>query len=92
MIQRQQPRHVAAADYDRCPIKIGDVDATGGGDWDRPGEVRLWDVGAWRERDVLKHTGEVLCLAVSPDGKLLAAGSWDRTVKVWELPGPGQGD
>ncbi|MBI1914463.1 MAG: hypothetical protein HYS12_06950 [Planctomycetes bacterium] len=38
-----------------------------------------------RERARLKHTGEVLCVAISPDGRTLAAGSWDRTVKVWDL-------
>src|SRR5207302_1635409 len=32
--------------------------ATGGGDWNQPGEVRLWDTATWRERDRLKHTGE----------------------------------
>jgi WD40 repeat protein len=59
--------------------------ASGGGDWNKPGEVRLWDGGTWKERATLKHTGEVLCLAISPDGHWLAAGSWDRTVKVWDL-------
>ena len=59
--------------------------ASGGGDWNKPGEVRLWDVDSWKERATLKHTGEVLCLAISPDGGYLAAGSWDRTVKIWKL-------
>jgi outer membrane protein assembly factor BamB len=59
--------------------------ASGGGDWNKPGEVRLWDVGTWRERAKLEHTGEVLCLAISPDGRRLAAGSWDRTVRIWKL-------
>ena len=59
--------------------------ATGGGDWNQPGEVRLWDTSTWRERARLKHTDEVLCVAIAPDGKTLAAGSWDRTVKVWDL-------
>lgn len=59
--------------------------ASGGGDWNKPGEVRLYDVAAWKERATLKHSGEVLCLAISPDGRLLAAGAWDRTVRIWEL-------
>ncbi|OAI49606.1 hypothetical protein AYO44_06270 [Planctomycetaceae bacterium SCGC AG-212-F19] len=58
--------------------------ATGNGDWDRPGEVKLWDVQSLKERAVLKHTGEVLALAISADGKL-AAGSWDRTIRLWDL-------
>ena len=48
--------------------------ATGGGDWNQPGEVRLWDTSTWRQRARLKHTGEVLCVAISPDGRALAAG------------------
>ena len=63
----------------------GKMLASGGGDWNKPGEVRLWDAGTWKERATLKHTGEVLCLTVSPDGRALAAGSWDRTVKIWDL-------
>ncbi len=59
--------------------------ASGAGDWDRPGEVRLWDTQAWTRRATLPHSGEVLCLAFSADGRHLAAGSWDHTIKVWDL-------
>jgi WD40 repeat protein len=61
--------------------------ASGAGDWDRPGEVRLWDVAGWRQRTTLKHTGEVLCLAFAPDGRFLAAGGWDRNIQLWSLHG-----
>ena len=57
---------------------------SGNGDWDQAGDVKLWDWQAEKEHAALKHSGEVLCLAVSPDGSL-AAGSWDKTIKVWEL-------
>src|SRR5262245_11735274 len=33
--------------------------ASGGGDWAKPSEVRLWDTTSWRESAALKHTGEV---------------------------------
>jgi WD40 repeat protein len=31
------------------------------------------------------HTAKVTALAVSPDGKLLASGSQDKTVAVWDM-------
>ena len=40
-----------------------------------------------KETATLKgHGNTVNALAFSPDGKLLATGSQDRTVKLWELP------
>jgi WD40 repeat protein len=57
----------------------------GNGDWNQRGHVKLWDVATWRERRTLQHTGEVLCLAFAPDGKTLAAGSCDKTIRLWEM-------
>jgi WD40 repeat protein len=65
--------------------------ASGNGDWDKPGQVKLWDAASWKEKAVLPHTGEVLSVAISPDGKTLAAGSWDRTIKLWQLASAVQG-
>jgi WD domain, G-beta repeat len=31
------------------------------------------------------HSSFVNSLAISPDGKILVSGSWDKTIKVWEL-------
>jgi len=68
----------------------GKMLVSGGGDWRRPGEVRLWDTATWKERTALRHTGEVLCVAVAPDGKGVAAGSWDKTIRLWRgVPGAG---
>jgi WD40 repeat protein len=36
---------------------------------------------------LLDTEDSVLCIAASPDGKLLAAGGCDRTVRVWDLSG-----
>lgn len=32
------------------------------------------------------HSDWVRCLAISPDGKTLASGSFDKTIKLWQLP------
>src|SRR2546421_1386683 len=53
------------------------------------GEVRVWESGqevgptlhlAWRA-----HTDTSYALAFSPDSRLLASGSWDGTLKLWDV-------
>jgi WD40 repeat protein len=59
--------------------------ATADGDWNKPSDVVLWETTTWKERARLKHTNEVLCIAFHPKKPILAAGAWDKTVKVWDL-------
>src|SRR5262249_14414536 len=50
-------------------------------------EIALWDVQAQKVRAVLRgHTGTCFEMAFTPDGKVLATGALDRTVKLWKLP------
>jgi parallel beta-helix repeat protein len=50
------------------------------------GEIKLWDVASGSlVRTLTGHTGVVRSVAFSPDGRLLASGSYDDTIKLWEV-------
>jgi hypothetical protein len=49
-------------------------------------QILLWDARTGQERGRLTgHADVVLSLAYSPDGKTLASGARDGTIKVWDL-------
>ena len=51
-----------------------------------PTAIILWDVAARDEVRWLRgHTNTIWALAFSPDGKTLASGSADQTVKFWDI-------
>jgi WD40 repeat protein len=45
----------------------------------------LWDVRTGRLRAALHHPGDVLAVALSPDGKTALTGGADQTVRLWDV-------
>ena len=48
--------------------------------------ILMWDVVTANTIATFRgHTASVVCLAISPDGRLLASGSKDESIKLWEV-------
>jgi WD40 repeat protein/serine/threonine protein kinase len=62
----------------------------------RPEAIRCWTslyrtlfrtrlAAAWEASTLVGHRAKVTCLAVSADGRTIASGSSDRTVRLWDV-------
>jgi len=57
--------------------------------WGAPGvwgEITLYDTTDWRPVRTVREKDLVQSLALSPDGRLLAAGDWRGSITVWSTP------
>ncbi|KAA1467303.1 WD40 repeat-like protein [Dentipellis sp. KUC8613] len=69
-----------------CWNKEGNKIISGGAD----NAARLFDVGTGQSQQVAQHDAPVRCVKwiETPQGGILATGSWDKTLKYWDLRSP----
>ena len=56
------------------------------GGWD--GHLKLWNQDRELEKSIPAHNYAIYSIVFSPDKKLLATGSRDKTIKIWNAINP----
>jgi len=88
-VRDERPVELLSLSGARAPAVLvegeGAVAATTGGDAPSGCAVRLWDAESGELRRSIPCDSRAVSLAVSPDGKLLAAGCMDNIVRLWDL-------
>jgi WD40 repeat protein len=59
---------------------------SGDGGWKKPGQVKVWSVATGELLATVPTSEEILSVAISPDGKLLAVGCRDKRVTIRSAP------
>jgi WD40 repeat protein len=62
----------------------GSIVAASGGMWDAPGEIGVWDLATRKPLARFTEDLGVASIALSPDARLLASGSWTGHIRVRE--------
>ncbi|MBW4520855.1 MAG: hypothetical protein KME16_14275 [Scytolyngbya sp. HA4215-MV1] len=51
------------------------------------GQISLWNLSGQKLKTFAAHDDRITSISYSPDGQLIASGSWDNTVKLWTADG-----
>jgi WD40 repeat protein len=53
---------------------------------EKPGAVMLFDTSTWQEQkpEITTTMGGIFAIAYSPDGRLIAAGGSDHSIRIWD--------
>jgi WD40 repeat protein len=61
--------------------------AAGGGIYGQPGELVIWNVGKPKPvHALIAHRNVVADIKFHPDSRRLFSGSYDRTIRIWDVP------